>query len=83
MEVARACAEIFGELGQLEGISSPSRLSDIRVARLMAAAAVRGALENVAINLESIADSEFTARLRAESVSLRTRIEEVHAVPSR
>lgn len=83
MEVARACAEIFGELGQLEGISSPSMLSDIRVGRLMAAAAVRGALENVAINLESITDAEFTARLRAESAALRTRIEEVHAVPSR
>ncbi|MGH9700836.1 MAG: glutamate formimidoyltransferase [Candidatus Acidiferrales bacterium] len=83
MEVARACAEVFRELGQLEGISSPSMLSDIRVARLMAAAAVRGALENVAINLESIADGEFVARLRTESAALRTRIEEAHAVPSR
>ena len=35
--------------------------SDIRVGRLMAAAAVRGALENVAINLESITDSEFAS----------------------
>ncbi|MGH9701452.1 MAG: glutamate formimidoyltransferase, partial [Candidatus Acidiferrales bacterium] len=83
MEVARACAEVFRELGQLEGISSPSMLSDIRVARLMAAAAMRGALENVAINLESIADSDFVARLRTESAALRARIEEAHAVPSR
>ena len=59
LEVARGAAEVFDRLGQLEAISSPSMYSDIRVGRLMAAAAVRGALENVAINLESITDSEF------------------------
>ncbi len=36
-------------------------LSDIRVGRLMAAAAVQGALDNVAINLESITDAAFAA----------------------
>ena len=51
LEVARKAAEIFDRLGQLERMSSPSMNSDIRVGRLMAAAAVRGALENVAINL--------------------------------
>jgi formiminotetrahydrofolate cyclodeaminase len=50
--------------------------SDIRVGRLMAAAAVRGALENVAINLESITDSEFASKLRAESATLATRVAE-------
>ena len=35
----------------------------------MAAAAVRGALENVAINLESITDAAFAARLHSESAS--------------
>jgi formiminotetrahydrofolate cyclodeaminase len=42
----------------------------------MAAAAVRGALENVAINLESITDSEFVTRLRAESTTLSARVAE-------
>jgi len=42
----------------------------------MAAAAVRGALENVAINLESIIDSEFASRLRAESATLAARVAE-------
>jgi formiminotetrahydrofolate cyclodeaminase len=42
----------------------------------MAAAAVRGALENVAINLESITDSEFANRLRAESAVLSARVAE-------
>jgi formiminotetrahydrofolate cyclodeaminase len=42
----------------------------------MAATAVRGALENVAINLESITDREFAARLRAESATLAARVVE-------
>jgi formiminotetrahydrofolate cyclodeaminase len=49
-------------------------LSDIRVGRLMAGAAVQGALENVAINLQSITDSAFSARLRSESELLAARI---------
>src|SRR5580700_7633783 len=76
LEVARAAAEVFDRLGQLESISSPSMYSDIRVGRLMAAAAVRGALENVAINLESITDSEFATRLRAEATTLAARVAE-------
>ena len=48
--------------------------SDIRVGRLMAAAGAGGALENVAINLESITDSGFANRLRSESAALAARI---------
>jgi glutamate formiminotransferase / formiminotetrahydrofolate cyclodeaminase len=76
LEVARRAAEVFDRLGQLEPIASPSMYSDIRVGRLMAAAAVRGALENVAINLESITDSAFASRLRSESASLAARLTE-------
>jgi formiminotetrahydrofolate cyclodeaminase len=76
LEVARKAAEVFDRLGQLEAMSSPSMYSDIRVGRLMAAAAVRGALENVAINLESISDSAFASRLRSESASLAARVAE-------
>jgi glutamate formiminotransferase len=76
LEVARKAAEIFERLGQLEPISSPSMLSDIRMGRLMAAAAVRGALENVNINLESIVDHAFADRLRSEGSSLLARIGE-------
>jgi glutamate formiminotransferase / formiminotetrahydrofolate cyclodeaminase len=74
LEVARTAVEIFERLGQLESISSPSMLSDIRVGRLMAAAGVRGALENVAINLESITDAAFAGRMRSESASLLARV---------
>jgi glutamate formiminotransferase / formiminotetrahydrofolate cyclodeaminase len=76
LEVARKSAEIYERLGQLEAISSPSMISDIRVGRLMAAAGVRGALENVSINLESITDGAFAARMRSECASLLARVGE-------
>jgi glutamate formiminotransferase len=76
LEVARKATEVFEGLGQLEPMASPSMVSDIRVGRLMAVAAVRGALENVAINLESITDAAFTARMQSESQSLVLRISE-------
>jgi glutamate formiminotransferase/formiminotetrahydrofolate cyclodeaminase len=74
MEVARKAAHVFDLLGRLETMASQSMLSDIRVGRLMAAAAVQGALENVAINLESITDAGFSARMRSESELLISRI---------
>ncbi|MGH9791787.1 MAG: glutamate formimidoyltransferase, partial [Candidatus Acidiferrales bacterium] len=74
LRVAQAAAEIFERLGQLEAISSPSMLSDLRVGRLMAAAGARGALENVAINLESITDAAFTKQMREQSNALETRL---------
>lgn len=76
MEVARRAADIFERLGQLESVSSPSMRSDLRVGRLMAAAGVRGALENVAINLESITDVAFAERMRSEAASILARVGE-------
>src|SRR5579862_9108426 len=76
LEVARKAVDVFERLGQLEPMSSASMLSDLRVGRLMAASAVRGALENVAINLESITDVNFAERLRSESAALLARIAE-------
>jgi len=83
LTVARTAAEIFERLGQLERISSPSMLSDIRVGRLMAAAAVRGALENVAINLESITDAAFSRRMRSESAAFVARVSETPVAAGR
>jgi glutamate formiminotransferase/formiminotetrahydrofolate cyclodeaminase len=76
LEVARRAADIFEKLGQLEVISSPSMYSDVRVGRLMSAAAVRGALENVAINLESITNAAFASQMRPEIQSLAARVAE-------
>jgi glutamate formiminotransferase/formiminotetrahydrofolate cyclodeaminase len=74
LEVARKSAEVFELLGQLQSMASPSMFSDIKVGRLMAAAGARGALENVAINLESISDAAFADRLRTESAALASRV---------
>jgi glutamate formiminotransferase/formiminotetrahydrofolate cyclodeaminase len=79
LEVARRAAEVFERLGQLEAVSSPSMISDIRVGRLMAAGAVRGAIENVAINLESSSDAAFVAAMRAEAQALLARVVESSA----
>jgi len=51
-------------------------LSDIRVGRWMAVAAAQGALANVAINLVSIADADFAARMKSEAQLLKSRIME-------
>ena len=83
LEIARQAATVFEQLGQLESMSSPSMLSDVRVGRLMAATAVRGALENVATNLESISDTLFVDRAREESRSLFSRIAEAPIPASR
>jgi formiminotetrahydrofolate cyclodeaminase len=74
LEVARKAADAFERLGALRAISSATMASDVRVGRLMAAAAVHGALANVEINLESITDQKFAAGLRSESKALAARV---------
>jgi len=76
LEIARKAAEVFDKLGQLESMAGPSMLSDVRVGRMMAATAVRGALENVATNLDSITDAAFAGRARSEALSLTSRVVE-------
>jgi glutamate formiminotransferase / formiminotetrahydrofolate cyclodeaminase len=76
LEVARQAAKVFEKLGQLETMSSPSMFSDIRVGRLMSAAAVRGAIENVEINLASVTDANLAGRVRLESRELVSRVAE-------
>ncbi len=76
LEVAKKSADIFDQLGQLESMASPSMKSDIHVGRLMAAAAARGALENVAVNLESITDPAVASRMRSEAAELASRVAE-------
>jgi glutamate formiminotransferase / formiminotetrahydrofolate cyclodeaminase len=74
LEVAERALAVYERLGQLEAISSPSMLSDLRVGRMMAAAAVRGALENVAINLESLTDAKTVAALRDRAAAIEKRL---------
>lgn len=74
LQVTEAAIEVFERLGQLESITAASMLSDLRVGRLMAAAAARGALENVAINLESITDAAYVAAMQKRVAALEARL---------
>jgi formiminotetrahydrofolate cyclodeaminase len=76
LEIARKAAMVFDKLGQLEPMAGTSMLSDVRVGRMMAATAVRGALENVSTNLESVVDAAFAGRIRSEALSIASRIDE-------
>ncbi|HXZ20774.1 MAG TPA: cyclodeaminase/cyclohydrolase family protein, partial [Candidatus Acidoferrales bacterium] len=74
LRVAEVAASLLDRLGQLEPLISPSMMSDLRVGRLMAAAAVRGALENVAINLDSITDAAYVKAMRGRTTALEERL---------
>jgi formiminotetrahydrofolate cyclodeaminase len=74
LQVAEAALAVYERLGQLEGICGASMISDLRVGRFMAAAAVRGALENVAINLDSLTDAAFVARAKEKAAALEARL---------
>jgi glutamate formiminotransferase len=74
LRVAETAANLQAQLGQLEPFVSPSMMSDLRVGRLMAAAAVRGALENVAINLDSITDAAYVKAMRGRAVAIEEQL---------
>jgi glutamate formiminotransferase/formiminotetrahydrofolate cyclodeaminase len=75
LAVAEHTVALFERLGQLDAIAAASMKSDLEVARYMAAAGARGALANVEINLDGIADSAYIAETRTEIASLRERLE--------
>jgi len=80
LQVAERSVALFERLVQLEAIAAASMRSDLQVARLMASAGAQGALANVEINLDGIADAEFVASMRAKAAQLRERLNhEPHA----
>lgn len=78
--VADAAARVLEHLTQLGPISSPSMASDLKTGTHLGAAALRGALENVKINLESIRDSSFHKRAHNRAAQLEARLGEAAAV---
>ena len=67
-------AEVGRIAKQLGPITNPKMSSDLKVATLLASAALEGALANVEINLESFEagqESEFLAGVRKEVAALR------------
>jgi len=59
MMTAEACLRVLEIARQVSQIGISSASSDVRVASLLAEAALKGALANVDINLESIADRDY------------------------
>jgi formiminotetrahydrofolate cyclodeaminase len=66
--------ELFEKLVQLETMAAPSMLSDLHVGRWMAAAAARGALENVAINLASLHDSSYVSEMKSRVAAIEAQL---------
>jgi len=64
METAERAARVGAMLELLEEIGAPSMASDISVGRMMAEAAVGGALANVETNLGSITDKGFVDAMK-------------------
>jgi glutamate formiminotransferase / formiminotetrahydrofolate cyclodeaminase len=76
LEVAERTVAVFERLGQLESIAAASMRSDLQVGRLMASAGARGALANVEINLDGIADGAYAAAVRTKVAALRKKLED-------
>jgi glutamate formiminotransferase len=75
LHVAERTVALFERLGQLASIAAASMKSDLEVARLMAAAGVRGALANVEINLDGLAaDAAYVTAMRERVAALRQRV---------
>jgi len=76
LRVADCTVALFERLGQLATIAAASMKSDLEVARLMAAAGVKGALANVEINLDGITDAGYVTLMRERISALRERLGE-------
>lgn len=74
LETAELALAVYERLGQLEPMLAPSMLSDLRVGRRMAAAAIEGALENVEINLENLRDASYVTTMRKKTDAIRERV---------
>src|SRR5579871_1516071 len=65
LETAERATRVEAALAILEEIGSPSMASDVAVGRMMAEAAIGGALANVETNLGSITDKQVADAIRA------------------
>jgi formiminotetrahydrofolate cyclodeaminase len=74
LQVAESTVALLERLGQLEPIAAASMKSDLQVARYMAVAGANGALANVEINLEGLADVSYATSMRGKIAELRKRL---------
>jgi glutamate formiminotransferase / formiminotetrahydrofolate cyclodeaminase len=71
LSMASKANAVNGLVETLKPISSKNMASDLEVASSLARTAVEGALANVNINLESVKDQAFRARITKETAGLR------------
>jgi len=79
LQVAERAVALLERLRQLETIAAASMKSDLRVARLVAAAGARGAIANVEINLDGIKDQGYVA---AKRQAISVLIDKLGSVPA-
>jgi methenyltetrahydrofolate cyclohydrolase len=71
---AAAATDVFERLVQLEAFAPASMHADLRVGREVAAAAARGALENVAANLLSLREHDASAEIKSRVTAIEARL---------
>jgi formiminotetrahydrofolate cyclodeaminase len=72
LAVMRACAGAAGHGTVIAALGNPSASSDVQVGFELLRAALRGAKLNVEINLGSVKDTEYVARVRDEVEALES-----------
>jgi glutamate formiminotransferase / formiminotetrahydrofolate cyclodeaminase len=77
---AERAADVLETLRKLGPISNPAMRSDLVAAGWLARAAARGAMENVAINLESMDDAAYVAEMKARLAAIESRLEGAPAI---
>jgi formiminotetrahydrofolate cyclodeaminase len=70
LRVAEQAKEVAGIAQRLGPMTNPNMKSDLATATALAEAAMKGALANVQINLESLKDQAFVTKVRARALSL-------------
>jgi glutamate formiminotransferase/formiminotetrahydrofolate cyclodeaminase len=68
--VARHAARVYELAQEIAGIGNKNAVSDARVAQLLAATAVEGAVENVRVNVSALSDQTRGAAMLAETARL-------------
>jgi methenyltetrahydrofolate cyclohydrolase len=70
LDVMRRCAEALAAAPVIERLGNPNASSDAGVARELLAAALKGAQQNVEVNLASVKDTAYVQRAREEVARL-------------
>jgi len=73
LKVMRACSGALGLVDVVGRFGNQNASSDVAVARALLSAGLSGARENVEINLGTLKDDTYVARIREESTALMQR----------